>query len=398
MSSSHARFAHAEIHLPVAYRGRFPFRPVIGVPPGFGDRLQEILDLDHELDRAVPTGRDWVDRVYEAFSDDSELPRVLLADLYEGTPAYPRWGAGRARIGPAWDATRRRLAVNHLNVLRVPGLFRKPWRPRLVQDLHGALAAGLDTDGAPGEFRESGYTVRGPDGAEVLRPCPPDRIPSEIHALLEWVNSSAEAYRPMIPAAMILQSMVLLRPFAWGNVTVGRVLAEGYLRLNGLPNSWLAPVGPSVFHEPALLYRLCLWSESSGGYAELLDFLTDAILRAYRTATRRWLSEGSGSLELDEVALRLLARARRLPDWFSAREAASWVGGRNDQTVLRHLNRLVRLGVLESTGRTRGKRYRLTAFTAGATSPETAADRDGPGTPTRHRSPRSAVGIPSERR
>ncbi|MCI4345303.1 MAG: hypothetical protein L3K07_00890, partial [Thermoplasmata archaeon] len=73
----------------------------------------------------------------------------------------------------------------------------------------------------------------------------------------------------------------------------------------------------------------------------------------------RWLDRQPTSNPLEETALRLLSRARRSPGWFSAQEAASWVGGRSGPTVLRHLNELVRRGIFEALGQTRAKRYRF---------------------------------------
>jgi Fic family protein len=158
---------------------------------------------------------------------------------------------------------------------------------------------------------------------------------------------------------VLLQGFQSIRPFPVGNLTVGRAMATVYLQSYGLPNAGLAPVAQAVVDSPELLGRLMLWSQASGSYAELVDFLLDRLLIAYRQATNRWLGRPEAGGQLDEIALRLLSRARRSPGWFSAQDAVRWVGRSGGPTVLRHLNHLVRRGFLESLGRTRAKRYRL---------------------------------------
>jgi hypothetical protein len=114
-----------------------------------------------------------------------------------------------------------------------------------------------------------------------------------------------------------------------------------------------------VVEEPELLGRLILWTETSGSHTELLDYMLDATRRAYEVGATRWLERSDATHELEEVALRLLVRARHASGWFSAQDAVRWVGGRRGPTVLRHLNDLVRRGILESLGHTRAKRYRI---------------------------------------
>jgi Fic family protein len=189
--------------------------------------------------------------------------------------------------------------------------------------------------------------------------CPPERIRSELKGLLSWIDRVGPTMMPVIPAVVLLQGLQSIRPFPVGNMAVARTLVTLYLHHHGLPNAELVPVGAAALESPELLLRLLLWTESSGSYTELIDYTLDSTLSAYAAGARRWLSSSSGSGPLEEVALRLLAKARRTPGWFSARDATGWVGGRSGQTVLRHLNQLVRVGLLESLGLTRAKRYRL---------------------------------------
>ncbi|MCI4328021.1 MAG: hypothetical protein L3J86_00425, partial [Thermoplasmata archaeon] len=148
-----------------------------------------------------------------------------------------------------------------------------------------------------------------------------------------------------------------------------------YLRLFGLPNVAMTALPRVGQRSRDLMVRLLLWAEATGGYQELLDHTLDTVVEAYTEANGRWLGRAAGPDRLEEAPLRILARARRDPGWFSTREAIRWVGARGEQTILRHLNDLVRRGLLESLGKTRGKRFRVTS------PPSLVPDLSRPATP-----------------
>jgi Fic family protein len=356
MAASAAKYAHCQVTPPVEYRGKLPFHPEIAAPLDFTLRMAEVYALDRELDRAVLGVKEYVELLTEDAQAQIGPGGVFLTDL-ESRPRQ-REATARKDGGVALGPVRRQYILNQLRFVGESARFRPPWTPVLIQDAHALLMHDLGLGVRPGALRTDAYTGCGPDGQAVYTACPPERVVGELQSLLEWVDRVGPTLSPIVPAIVLLQGFHSIRPFPVGNMSVASTLALFYLRLFGLPNSTLVPVADAMLERPAQLLRLLLWSEASGSYTELLDYATDAFLQAYAAGTVRWLHRRASPRGLEETALRLLARARRVTGWFSSRDAARWVGGRSEQTVARHLNALVRSGAIETLGQTRGKRYR----------------------------------------
>jgi len=371
MAVSAARFGHCHVRRPVPYRSRSPFRPLVPAPLDFSVRVARVYTLDHELDRAVLDLADYADLVVD------ELGRLPgPGGMFLPRPRAARPGGRPATSPEGGEAARQRFAVNQVRLATETARFRPPWTVALLQDVHAELLAGLGAPGSPGELRTQPLVVVDPSGNEVFTACPPDQIVADLESVLDWVDRVGATFHPLIPATVLFQSMYGIRPFPVGNVTVGRTLATLYLRLFGLPNIALTSL-PRV-GEPSreLMVRLLLWTEATGSYQELVDHTLDTVLEGYSQANARWLGRSRSPGRLEEAALRLLARARRDPGWFSTRDAMRWVGARSEQTILRHLNGLVRRGLLESLGKTRGKRFRVAAAPSLLPSLARAADGD----------------------
>ncbi|HEV2317025.1 MAG TPA: Fic family protein [Thermoplasmata archaeon] len=357
MAAPAAKYGHCHVRYPVEYRSKVPFRPEVTAPLDFAARVAEIFALDRELDRAV-LGLEQ----YATLLSESAEAYLTRGELH----AEPRAGASPHSAGAAspWagGAARRQFLLNELQFLRESHRYRPPWSVPLVQEAHARLTRGLGPHARPGEFREVPLLLRSPSGEPIYRAAPPEKIRGELDELLDWVDRFGPTLNPVVPATVLLQGFNSIQPFADGNASVGRVMARLYLHLAGLSNAELVPFVEARPAEAPLRQRLALWTESTNSYLELIDYSTDAMLQAYQLAAHRWLAPSAGGDEMEETALRLLGRARRHPNWFSAHEASGWVGGRSTSTVIRHLNDLVGDGLLESMGKTRAKRYRALGF------------------------------------
>lgn len=352
MAVQTARFAHCHVRRPVEYRPKSPFRPLVSAPLDFAVRVGQAYTLDRELDRAVLRVEDY----------ESVLDQAVAAQPAPGGGSSPGRRTTSYPVDSAGTETpegRRRLALNELRLTTEATRFRPPWTPALLREVHAALFERLDAEERGGALRNEVYTARSETGAPIFHGAPPDRIVEELDAVLEWVDRFGATYHPLVPATVLFQSIYAIRPFPMGNVRVGRTMALLYLRLFGLPNVSLAPIALAARRSSELTVRLLLWTEATGSYAELLDHTADVLVQAYAEANHRWLGPASPAGRLDEVMLRLVARARRDPGWFSTQDAMRWVGARSDQTILRYLNDLVGRRILESLGQTRGKRFRL---------------------------------------
>jgi Fic family protein len=354
MAAAAAKFANCQIRPPVDFRAKVPFRTSVGAPLDFAQRALDISTLDRELDRAVLSPGDH---------------RMLLIESVSGYPGPGRTfervrSASPRRADPELSEmgrVRRQFLLNTLRLSGEPARLRPPWTVGTVQELHQSLHLGLGHAIPAGTFRTEPHVAIQPGGAQLFRSCPPDRIGFELSALLDWIDQYGTTLSPLIPATILLQGLYAIRPFPYGNMALARFLGPLYLRSMGLPNIELVPLSAAIASDPALLRRLLIWSETTGSYSELVDHITDRTLFAYSAAAARWLDPSERREQLGEVDLRIVVRARRLAGWFSAQMAAGWVGGRGDQTVIRHLNELVGSGILESLGKTRAKRYRWVA-------------------------------------
>lgn len=355
MAASAAKYGHCDSRPPVVYATRAPFRPEVPPPLDFALRAEELLGLDRELDRALVDADGLEALLADAVASLPGPGGLFLVDGPTGgrSTRSPRPGPSPlGGLGPR----RRTFARNLLRFALNHDRFRPPWSEGLIQEVHAALFQELPLPSVPGELRGARHVERTAGGLDRFVACSPDRISSDLRAVLDWVDRYGGGMHPLVPVGVLLHAFHSVRPFPYGNVIVGRTLATLYLRGHGLANIGLVPFSDALSQQPELMERLQLWSESSGSYSELVDFLMDRTLSAYHAGHARWFGGGAGSL--DEVALRILARARRTPDWFSGREAVQWVGGRGETTVFRHLTLLVERGLLESLGRTRGKRFR----------------------------------------
>ena len=354
MAAGAAKYAHCHPRPPTAYRTKAPWRGEISAPLDFAVRTAEIFTLDRELDRAILGPKEfaelWVDAVRSVAG-----PGGVFRSEDRVRRGHRPGRRAEHELGPL----RRRAIVNLVRMYSDAPRFLPPWNVKLVQDLHGVLTQGLGLPGAPGAFRTGEDRDVDRRGRTIFAACPPERIGTELAGLLDWVDRRGSTLMPVIPAAVLLEGFHTIRPFPMGNGTVGRALAGLYLRSSGLPNSDLVLWAPTPDDDVDLVPRLILHAEASGSFTEWLDYVTDATVLAYRRSVSRWVGRPPPQgRALEEVALRLVVRARRAPGWFSAREAARWIGGRNEQTVGRHLNALVERGILESLGKTRGKRFR----------------------------------------
>jgi fido (protein-threonine AMPylation protein) len=352
-----AKFGHCQVGAPVEYRAKAPFRLEIAAPLDFAVRTERVYAQDRELDRAVMT----VQALEQLLLEDVAAGRGPAGAFAEDDLSARRRGRTPAtkNPSPSLGPMRRQFLLNALRIAEEPARFRPPWTDAVVEEVHAVLHADIGPAGTAGVFRRTPYVSEGPRGEVLYSACPPEKIRSELQSLLSWVDRAGPTLMPVIPATVLLAGLHSIRPFPYGNMTVARTMAILYLRYNGLLNAELAPIATAALATPDTLFRLLLWTESTGSYTELVDFTLDAVATGYAQGVRRWLGPGSGSAGFEEVALRLLSKARRTPGWFSARDIAGWVGGRSDPTVLRHLNRLVGAGTLETLGLTRAKRYRF---------------------------------------
>lgn len=351
------KFAHCAPRYPVRHRPKIPFRPIVRAPPDLPQRAMELRQLDVEMDRFILNARDYLELVVDAFAVN-----VHYSTKLEGNPLsleevrrLTRNSFEGIRAGKL-DAPRQEI-VNHLVSWISPTAYRTPWTTQLV-DTHRFLMEGVEPESHPGQYRtRPAYLTQGRD--VVFEGAKPDAVPAEVESLLRWLNEEGIAFFPVVTATVFFHEFESIHPFRDGNGRTGRTLFHAYLQTHGLPNAGLCKIEYELLRDPDLYYTLLSWTDDRESYAELIDFVMDGTLAAYREAIEAFRRKDLLSSGLEEGARRILLRAKQKGDWFKIIEAVDWVEGVGEQTVRRHLNDLLDKGALEAEGHTRARRYRF---------------------------------------
>jgi Fic family protein len=344
---------------PVRHKRKVPFAPVLRVPQDYNRRTRRTKELDFELDRFILTAKDYQDMVIEAYSSnvhwstkiegnplsEDEVRRITRHTFTQGPEEKP--------IGP------RQEIVNHLTHLLSPKVFRPPWTHGHIQTIHDYLLEGTGAKFKPFSYRTSRTSVYDDKGTEVLIPCPPEHITEEMTSLLDWVNGSASALDSIVRATVFFHEFESIHPFDDGNGRTGRCLFHLMLQYSDLPNSHLCKIESHLLEDSETYYQLLAYTDESGSYEELIDLISQAILKSYEDAQRAFSSKDLLSSELDEATRRLLKVAKRFGDWFSVNDAVGWVSNVGSHTVNKKLNTLAGMGALQMKGHTRSRRYRI---------------------------------------
>ena len=351
------KYRHCFHPYPVRHRRKVPFRPQIETPPDLVQRLLEIRNLDHEIDRYILSERDYLDLLVEVLSVNIhrsvklEGSKIALGEAARVTRST-LLGSEPGRMESA------RLEIrNHVRVWTQPDRWRLPWSRSVVESLHATLLYGLDENGRPGELTRRQMVVISDKGEELFIGCPAEHVGEEVDSLINWVNRYSGAYFPVVAAAVFFHEFESIHPFEDGNGRAGRTLFHMLLENQGLPNSRFCQVEKYLLKDPDLYYRILGWTDFKESYLDLIDFFTGALLESYREAVKRLEEKDLLTHGMDETGRRLLAQARRHGVPFSVRTARAWIGGRGDQAIRSHLNDLVRRGALRATGATKSRRY-----------------------------------------
>ena len=361
------KYAHCQFGYPVRHRRKVPFAPDLLVPSGYLAKVKEISHLDHELDRFILSQSDYLELVSQAVASN-----VHESVRLEGNPlsaqVVRRLTRDSLRQGGGVRASRvqsqhHQEILNHLLVWRVPGPLHSEWTPMTLHQIHRFLFEQGEVVDAPGEFR-GGQNVPSEvvtdEGQIIFITAPAGAVEEELTSLCRWLARSGAALFPVVAAAVFFHEFESIHPFNDGNGRVGRTLFHSYLQLYGLRNAHLCMIEQELAgSDPELYYRILGWTDASGSYTELIDYFVDGVLAAYRKANRRLAKRNLLSSQLDETAKRLLIRAKQEREWFTIKQASSWVSGRSTQTIRNHLNSLVKAGALLSRGKTVAKRYRF---------------------------------------
>lgn len=360
--------------VPVFHKKKVPFAPNFVVPRHFIEWNKEVLRYEEELNRYILRKSDYVDLLVEAWSTNvhrsvsiegspisaeevRRLTRNSLNGLQEHTTDWPS-----------------QEVLNHLQVYVSRETWGKEWSVTAVQDLHRFLMGDAPPEVAkvirPGELRtgtERSEVTSRTDPKEVLfLTAPGNQVREELQSLLHWLNTQAAGLHPLVAGALFFHEFESIHPFEDGNGRTGRVLFQLYLQTHGLPNSHRCLIEQEMMRDVEVYYDVLAITDyeysqavEAGGrenYTILLDHFTRAILASYQKASEKCRNLDV-SKDLNETSKRIIVEAKRLNDWFTLSQASQWVSGASQSTVSNYVNALVKMGVLDEQGNTKGRRF-----------------------------------------
>lgn len=355
-------FAPEKLTYPVKHKPKVPFRPVPIPPEDFDQIAARIVELDRGLDRFYLSAPD-----YGAIVEEATTANVHWSTKIEGNPLTEEEVGGTTRralrgfptVEQAPDGPHQEI-INHLIVWLRPEMFARPWQVSTLQVVHRILLTGVDPDSQPGTLRGPGDEVEVPfagDGVR-FRAAPGSQVQRELEALIEWTNSVAPAFRPLVAATVMFHEFESIHPFLDGNGRLGRVLFHAYLQTNGLRNAHLCIIEPHIVSDRDRYLDLLSWADATDDYTPLLDHVSKALARAYEEAHEKMKSRDLLSSDLNETAKTIMVNAKRHREWFSIQEATEWIQG-TEQTARNRIHDLCELDVLEAKGQTRSRRFRF---------------------------------------
>ena len=340
---------------PVRHRKKDLFSLRLTLPVEYKAIVKEIRDLDRDLDRYVLSYDDYKDLVDEAYADNIhwsvkiEGSNLSLEEVRRLTSRFT------GKRSEEWNPGPRQEIINHLYTFFMRDSFRLPWGEDTVRIVHRILMDGVNEAIVPGEFRDKEVSVYGPDGTEYFRACPVMHIGSELNGLLEWLNLSP--YDEVVTATVFFHEFESIHPFLDGNGRTGRTLFQILLQEFGLKNCKLCKFEAEMLSDTATYYDLLAYTDATGIYTQLVMYVVESLLAAYRKAVEEFRSKDQ-MFDLDENCKLIIEKSRGI-DSFTIRDVSGWIPALSERLLRSRLETMVGRGILEKLGATRGLSYRF---------------------------------------
>ena len=338
---------------PVRHRRKIPFQPIVALPLEYRDMLREIRRLDSVLDSFVLGSIDYLELVNDAYADNIhwstkiEGNELSIDEVKKLTTGFTRGEFEESDNGPTQEI------LNHLYSFFAKKELGLPWDTDVLKNTHQLLMEGVNKDVVPGRIRTEEVSVVGRDGTEYFIACPPKNIGIELESLLEWLNESP--YDEIVTATIFFHEFESIHPFRDGNGRTGRTLFQILMQELGLKNCKLCKFEREMLSDSGTYYDLLAYTDSVGSYTQLVLYVTEALLRAYRIAEADF-REKDRLAEMDENTRVIVQKAKGTKS-FSFNDAVTWIPGLGVQSLRKKLDLLVEMDILEKRGKTKSMVY-----------------------------------------
>ncbi len=227
-----------------------------------------------------------------------------------------------------------------------------------------------------GHFRKMQVTIRNTATNEIFfKPPPPVEVPYLIEAFFDWLNSDqAKTVHSILKSGISHYSLVAIHPFTEGNGRTARAISTLVLMKEGYNIKRLFAL-EEYFDRNAEAYYNSLQSVSAQkgeifekDQTSWLEFYTAALaneLKKIEEKVRQISSDISLKRKLGDKQIPINERQIKLVEYMreygalrmsDAREIIPMV---SDDTIWRDLRKLIKAGVVEKRGSTKGAYYKL---------------------------------------
>ena len=224
-----------------------------------------------------------------------------------------------------------------------------------ILELHRILAGEVMDQGEAGTYRTIAVRV-----GEYLPP-PPDAVSGLMFELLEWWNTAAQQFSPVLSSAILHYRFEAIHPFADGNGRTGRALALWELYRRGFDTHHIFSVDEYYWEDRPRYYAALSGVRQAG--EDLTAWLDYCAAGLRKTLEQVWLRIQSLQVKSTE---KLVLRPRQeqllhlLRDHGSMAPAEIWQAlGVSRQGAMDVLRPLLDAGIVEKVGGKKTGRYIL---------------------------------------
>ncbi len=315
---------------------------------------------------ATTLSRDWLDRMSN---------RALLLEAHHTThiegsqltleQAEQIWSGKEL---PLVNADDKRELLNYRDAFGLVSDYLSDGSPiteMLIREIHRKLVDGVrGGEGLPGQYRKvQNYVVNGATGQIVYTPPLPVEVPALMEQLVEYLNNKSDVH-PVLIAGMAQFQLVHIHPFVDGNGRTSRLLSTLYLYRHGYDIKKLFTISEYYDRNRIDFYNaIQSVRDNKMDYTSWLDYFTIGLATQLEEAKSR----GKTVIKTDLLANKYNLNIRQREILFCCADTGSIsITGLTEQlpdiprrTLQRDVSNLVKLELLEISGRTNNKRYSL---------------------------------------
>jgi Fic family protein len=331
------------------------YQPTFTVTPRLMGQIERIAALREKI-LAATVQVAWI----PALQKDTRARNAHGSTAIEGNPLTLEQvrALEEGRALPAATERAKREVLNYFAALRFieKNLGVTPITHQHVLHLHKIIAAGGMDQGEAGRYREVAVRV----GRHLLPP--PNQVSGLMRELLEWWNTLAAQWPPVVSSAVVHFQFEDIHPFADGNGRAGRMLALWELYRRGFDTHHIFAVDEYYWEDrPRYYAELEAVRRRGGDLSGWLEYCAEGV---QHTLEKAWLRVQR--LTAEGGAMKVMLRPRQeqllnlLRDKPGMTPAEVWEAlGVTRQGASKLLKPLLDAGMIQRVGTKKGGKYIL---------------------------------------